>query len=192
MAVKTLILYDRESTCYDNRDLCAQIRDIVRESGGEATVVRLNGDEIKPCRGCYRCWVKTPGQCILTDDCVGTVSGQEIKSDVVILLSRITYGGYSYDIKSFLDRNIPNILPFFEIVNGEMHHEMRYEHFPYMISIGYGDFTPQERQTFVSLAERNALNMRPPKHFAFAMRDAAEMRETMQALKTILSKEVCQ
>jgi multimeric flavodoxin WrbA len=128
----------------------------------------------------------------MTGDCANDIAAQEIQSDAVIFLSEICYGGYSYDIKSFLDRSIPNILPFFEIVNDEMHHEMRYERFPYIITIGYGAYTAEERQTFISLAERNALNMRPPKYFVSTMQNVDEISETMKLLSNFLSQEVCQ
>ena len=190
--MKTLILCDRESEQYNGFDLRFHVQESVLKAKGDAHIVVLNGDEIRPCLGCFQCWVKTPGLCIMTDDSANAIACQEIQSDVLILLSKVCYGGYSYDVKSFLDRSIPNILPFFETVNGEMHHEMRYERFPYMITIGYGTHTEQERQTFISLAERNALNMRPPKHFVFTMQSADEINKTMRLLSDVLSQEVCQ
>ena len=134
--------------------------------------------------------MKTPGLCIITDDCANEVACHEIQSDVVVFLSKISYGGYSYDIKSFLDRSIPNISPFFEIVNGEMHHKMRYDHFPVMITIGYGDYTSKEHETFIKLAKRNALNMRPQKHAVFIVKDEDKIEEAMESLKKVISEEV--
>ena len=188
--MKTLILCDRESLEHHGVDLCARVRMAVREAGSDEDVVVLNGDEIKPCLGCFHCWVRTPGLCITTNDGANTVAGQEIRSDVVIFLSRIVYGGYSYDVKSFLDRSIPNLSPFFEIIDGEMRHKMRYERFPYVIFIGYGPCRPEERETFIRLAERNALNMRPPKHFVFTMQNTEEAEATIHALTNVLSRQV--
>jgi len=190
--MKTLILCDRESLEHNGFDLCARVRMAVREAGSDEDVVVLNGDEIKPCRGCFHCWVRTPGLCIMTNDCVDTVAGQEIRSDVVVFLSKIVYGGYSYDVKSFLDRSIPNLSPFFEIIDDEMRHKMRYKRFPCVVSIGYGKCGPQERETFIRLTERNAMNMRPPKHFAFTMQNTEEAEATIQALKNVLSQQVNQ
>ena len=187
--MKTLILCDEESSSYRSLDLRSMVQAAVVDVGGEAKIVDLKGDEINPCLGCFDCWVKTPGLCIQTCDCANTVASQEIRSDAVVFLSRITYGGYSYDIKSFLDRSIPNISPFFETVHGEMHHKMRYERFPYMITIGYGECTEQEQKTFVDLTERNARNMRPPKHFVYTVQSAGEANEVMQSLKKVLSRE---
>jgi sirohydrochlorin ferrochelatase len=58
-----------------------------------------------------------------------------------------------------------------------------------MIAIGYGARTPEERQAFIDLAERNALNMRPPKHFAFASQNNGDFEETMGLLETFLTRE---
>ena len=188
--MKTLILCDSDCLYGNDTSLATRVESAVRDAGSETIVVVLKGDEIKPCRGCLRCWIKTPGLCILTGDCAGTVACREIQADVMIIISRIIYGGYSYDVKAFLDRSIPNMSPYYEIVNGEMHHEMRYDRFPDWIAIGYGDFSPRERQTFIDLAERNALNMRSQKFFAFAAQDENETEETLKALSNILLQEV--
>jgi len=187
--MKTTILCDRESRAFGGIDVALQVQSAVQETGSEARLIELNGDELNPCFGCFHCWVKTPGLCIQTNDKANTIAGFQMQSDVLIILSKITYGGYSCDIKSFLDRSIPNLSPFFENVNGEMHHKMRYERFPVTISIGYGDYTEQEYGTFKKLAERNALNMRPPEHFVFAIKNPGETGGVMQELRGFYKKE---
>jgi len=181
--MKTLILCDQESTRYDGADLRSHVQAAAREMGSEADVVVLNGDKIAPCLGCFLCWVKTPGLCVMTSDGINRIAGQEARANVVVFLSKIVYGGYSYDVKSFLDRSIQNLSPYFEIVQDEMLHEMRYEQFPIMIILGYGVCTSQERQTFVDLAKRNALNMRSLKHFVFTLQNADEIESAMQWLR---------
>ena len=188
--MKTLILCDRESLSYEGLNLPSKVETTLQKPNIEAQIIKLNGDEIKPCIGCFSCWMKTPGLCTITNDFANAVAGKEIQSDVVVFLSKINYGGYSYDIKSFLDRSIPNISPFFEIVKDEMRHKMRYDRFPIMITIGYGICTPQERQTFISLVERNALNMRPKKHFVFIIQSIDELDETLESLKNAISVEI--
>ncbi len=188
--MNTLVLCDKEGADFCGQSLAARIETLVRSAGGDVKTVMLDGDAIEPCVGCLGCWVKTPGLCVMTRDGVNEIAGREIRADVVVLVSRMTYGGYSHDIKAFLDRSIPNILPLFEIYRGEMHHKPRYERFPCLISVMYGEATPKELQTFASLAERNALNMRPPKHFVFACQDAGEMEQAMRALEKVLSAQV--
>ncbi|MCL2832151.1 MAG: NAD(P)H-dependent oxidoreductase [Treponema sp.] len=170
------------------------------EAGGEAKIVRPRGEEINPCLGCFDCWVKTPGICIQTRDCANNIAAMQMNSDAVIYISKITWGSYSYDIKSFLDRCIPNIMPFFYVVNGEMRHKMRYKKFPYIISIGYGAKTEREKTTFENLAKRNALNLMPPKYFVFSIDSSSNSSNNsapaqsaaavMESLKNVLVNEV--
>ena len=80
----------------------------------------------RPCIGCFGCWIKTPGSCVLPD------SYQEMgkllsRTSELILISRCCYGGYSPYVKNVLDRSIGYIQPFFRIVHGEMHHVMRHD-----------------------------------------------------------------
>ena len=81
--------------------------------------------DTKPCVGCFGCWLKTPGRCVMRDgyDRMGEWIHE---ADEVIVISRYAYGGCSSSVKSILDRSIGYILPYFRIVHGEMHHKPRY------------------------------------------------------------------
>ena len=188
--MNVLLLCDRESDCYEGHDLRARITETVQSAGHTIKTCVLDGDALAPCRGCFGCWIKTPGLCVLSNDAVNEIAGEEIRADAVVLLSRIQYGGYSYDVKAFLDRSIPNISPFFEIYQGEMHHRMRYKRFPAWIAIGYGAHTEREGQCFVALAERNALNMRSKKHFAYTCESEEALEGAMLSLKKIFREEL--
>ena len=80
---------------------------------------------IKPCVGCFGCWVKTPGECVIKDG-YGRMGEKIHRADEVVVLSRFTYGGFSSFIKNVFDRSIGWVLPFFELYEGEMHHKQRY------------------------------------------------------------------
>lgn len=177
-----LLLYDRKSD-----GLQGPLQSVLRDAEHEVQAVMLNREELHPCLGCFGCWFKTPGICVITDDGANAIARMEMNADAVVLLSEITYGGFSPDSKAFLDRSIQNILPYFKIYEGEMHHAMRYERFPSWIAIGYGDASEAERQTFIRLAERNAYNMRPLRHLALTVEDGADMpnlgQKILQALE---------
>jgi len=183
--VKILVLSDRKSA-EGNSSLLNTLLDLLMNADHDTQTITLNRGEIHPCIGCFGCWFKTPGQCVITGDNANDIARQEICSDAVILLSEITYGGFSADIKAFLDRSIQNILPYFEIYNNEMHHETRYEHFPIWISIGYGDINDAQASTFNRLAQRNALNLRPRKHLSLTVRCANDLKEAEQAILQVL------
>ena len=195
--MNVLILCDRDSESFCGCDLSVMAESAVTEAGGKAKIVQLRGEEINHCIGCFNCWVKTPGICIQTGDSANSFAAQEIQSDAVIFLSKITWGCYSYDIKSFLDRSIPNIMPFFEIAGGDMRHKMRYKKFPYIISIGYGGNSAREKSIFANLTRHNSLNFRPPKHFVFNIDSCGETADAvkagaaaMESLKKVLKNEV--
>ena len=80
---------------------------------------------IKPCIGCFGCWIKDPGQCVIKDgyEQMGVLIH---KADEVTVISRYTYGGFSSFIKNVFDRSIGWVLPYFEVYQNEMHHKKRY------------------------------------------------------------------
>lgn len=81
---------------------------------------------IKPCVGCFGCWVKTPGQCVIKDG-YDRMGAYYAEAKEVVIISRYTFGGFSGFIKNVMDRSIGYILPFFEFRKGEMHHKSRYK-----------------------------------------------------------------
>lgn len=81
---------------------------------------------IKPCVGCFGCWVKTPGQCVMKDG-YDKMGAYYANAEEVVVISRYTFGGFSGFIKNVIDRSIGYILPFFEFRKGEMHHKSRYK-----------------------------------------------------------------
>ena len=69
-------------------------------------------DEILPanqvnqhCIGCFGCWIKTPGRCVLADGWKN-LPIRLAKARHVVIISRLTYGGYSPSVKKTLDRSI--------------------------------------------------------------------------------------
>ena len=87
-------------------------------------IISDNG-KIKPCVGCFGCWVKTPGECVIKDG-YDKMGGLIHKADEVVVMSRYTYGGFSSFVKNVFDRSIGWVLPYFELYEGEMHHKKRY------------------------------------------------------------------
>ena len=87
-------------------------------------VISDNGT-IKPCTGCFACWVKEPGVCAIKDgyERMGALIHEV---DEVLVISKYTYGGFSSFVKNVFDRSIAYILPYLTISHGEMHHRRRY------------------------------------------------------------------
>ena len=73
---------------------------------------------IRPCVGCFGCWVKTPGQCVIHDG-YETNARRLHEAEEVVVCTKWTYGGFSPFVKNVFDRSIGVVLPFFELVDGE-------------------------------------------------------------------------
>lgn len=95
-------------------------------------VVRLGYQSITACIGCWNCWVKTPGRCVMKDQ-MAEFYPDYVNSDTVILLMNTSQGFISHQAKAFLDRTIPHYHPYIEIVDGECHHVARYKRYPYIV-----------------------------------------------------------
>jgi multimeric flavodoxin WrbA len=126
------------------------------------------------CKGCFGCWVKTPGICPTRDD-AGAVTRSFIRSDLAVLLTPVVFGGYSSELKKALDRSAGIVLPFFARINGEVHHKPRYPRYPALLAIGVVDRSNEtEERVFATLVGRNAINLHAPAHHvAFIRRDDA-------------------
>lgn len=113
---------------------------------------------IRNCIGCFGCWIKTPGQCVIKDsyDNMGELLSQ---ADTVIIISKCCYGGYSPFVKNVLERSISYQLPFFKTKNKETHHKPRYKNNLKFRVYFYGEhISPQEMDTAKSLIKANAVN----------------------------------
>lgn len=97
----------------------------------EVTELKLSAMKYSPCRGCFNCWVKTPGTCVFRDD-GETICREFITSDIVISAAPLILGYPAASVKNALDRIIPVVHPYLEEVDGEAHHMKRYKKYPVM------------------------------------------------------------
>lgn len=131
--------------------------------GYDTEHVVLHDKTLAPCKGCFQCWLKTPGTCII-DDQNRELSRQLMESDLAVFLTPVVYGAYSPELKRMLDHVIVNISPFFTTVNGETHHRKRYERYPDMMVIGWLDQPDRVQEAmFNHLAWRNTINFHSPR-----------------------------
>ncbi|TFG71263.1 MAG: flavodoxin family protein, partial [Anaerolineales bacterium] len=45
-----------------------ELRNVLSNTGHDVTLLMLRDMDIKYCTGCFGCWVKTPGECVVQDD----------------------------------------------------------------------------------------------------------------------------
>lgn len=130
-------------------------------SGQTLDHVRLAEQEIAWCRGCFHCWMITPGECVIKDF-GNTIASKYVNSDLVIFLSPVTFGSYSPDLKKAMDRMIPNLSGLFTQYRGETHHIKRYPRYPALAVLGEQEQEDSKAaDIFCKLAYRNSLNMYP-------------------------------
>ena len=151
--------------------------------GCEVECLRLRDLSIAYCKGCFGCWVKTPGVCPTRDD-AGAVTRSFVRSDLVVLLTPVVFGGYSSELKKALDRSAGIVLPFFTRIKGEVHHKPRYQRYPALLAIGIVDRPDEvEERVFATLVSRNAINFHAPAHRVAIVRrgDAIQTRRAVVA-----------
>lgn len=140
----------------------------------EVKWIDLSALNISNCVGCFGCWTKTPGRCVIRDDAT-RVYPLIAASDSVLYVSRIKYGGYDTIMKTMLERAIPVQQAFLRIVQGETHHVQRAVAPKQAVILGYGDTSAEEREIFRQLVARNAKNMNFAQYrVEFAPEDAVE------------------
>lgn len=151
------------------------------KADGNTQIISDTGT-IQSCIGCFGCWIKTPGSCVLKDgyDNMGALFSQ---ADSVRIISSCHYGCYSPFVKNVLDRSIPYLLPFFKIKNNETHHRKRYQNHLQFSVYFYGEnITPQEKEAAKNLVRANGVNFGVKHHKVSFFRSLEELRREVTAL----------
>lgn len=141
--------------------ICDREKEDLEKAGVAERFDRIIGFETSVasrfCTGCFGCWVKTPGRCVLPDE-LQDMGPLLATCDQVTVLSKATFGSFSPEVKKMLDRAIPYLHSYFEIREGSMHHRRRHANVIALDVVAYGDATTDERRSIERLAAANALN----------------------------------
>lgn len=123
-------------------------------------VINLGEQPITACIGCWNCWLKTPGRCVMKDP-MSELYTDYVNSDTVILLMDTAQGFINHKAKAFLDRTIPHHHPYIEMVDGECHHAARYESYPDLVfHYNTGELTKTEEQIIEDYLYRTAYHFK--------------------------------
>src|SRR4030066_1003772 len=87
----------------------------------DVELVKLRELDIASCAGCFGCWTRTPGECVVRDS-AHDVPRSYVGSDIVVYATPVTFGGDSCHLKNMLDRFIPVLDPRFPVGGGGGHH----------------------------------------------------------------------
>jgi len=78
----------------------------VKEVGADLTDVDIANADMKPCLGCYHCWLSTPGKCIHHDD-MGELLPVLQASNAVVCATPLYFYAMSSSLKEFFERTLP-------------------------------------------------------------------------------------
>jgi hypothetical protein len=118
---------------------------------------------LKPCLGCFGCWLKTPGRCVLKGDAGEAFLESFVRADLVVLGGETPYGSFALPIKAALDRALPCLLPYFRRFRGEMHHVPRYPRLPRILSVAFGQNVGGDEETHLELVRAFCDNVASPR-----------------------------
>lgn len=158
--MKAVLISDKEYPTKTYQDLKNLIDMFLEKKEFETEMMEVGAENLTFCMGCFGCWIKTPGECVI-NDMMAQINRSVMNSDVVIYLSPIIFGQFSANIKNTMDRSIPNALPFFETrPDGSTMHPPRYDTYPRRIIIGYGDMVSDEdKQLFMDVTKKHRKNI---------------------------------
>lgn len=159
-----LVILDGGVEGFPSTEGCIRVlRDLLAEWRGPVEFVTLREKKIAFCTGCFGCWIKTPGMCVLRDDSEA-ITRAASAAEWMLLLTPVVCGGYSSVLKRQLDRMIGINLPFFMQKEGETHHVPRFARYPSWMVVGLqAERDEEESAIFEELVQRNALNVHAPK-----------------------------
>lgn len=95
-------------------------------SGAKVNYIFLKDKKIDHCRGCFHCWTKTPGKCIINDD-MNKINYSIRESDLVVFATPLYRYGYSSLLKACIDRTLPLLKPYIIKHENILLHPVRYE-----------------------------------------------------------------
>ncbi len=157
--MKALIISDTEFDGNIYKRLRRTVGEKLKGRGLDVEDILISRGSLAFCMGCFGCWIKSPGECVIGDD-ISRINRAVIGSDAAVYLCPIVFGQYSANIKSAIDRWLPNMLPFFLTrKDGSTMHPPRYESYPKQIMIGYGASSSDDAQLFTDIIKKHRSNV---------------------------------
>lgn len=92
----------------------------------DAEIIDVAKADIKGCLGCFSCWNKTPGVCVIHDG-MTEILAKIIDADVIVWSFPLYYFSVPGGLKNLIDRQLPLNLPFMEGESESGSHPPRYD-----------------------------------------------------------------
>ena len=186
---KIALLDGRQAGDEDLAPASEVLSDLLGQAAAEVHTFPLRELKLTHCIGCFGCWLETPGMCRFRDAGPG-IAQAIMESDVVILLTPVSFGSYAPQLKVMVDRFLPTLLPYFGLYHGEVHHRPRYARYPRWVGIGVQRAPdPEEARLFKLLLGRNAINFHAPSYAAEVVQSADDRARLQAALRSVLERK---
>ncbi len=161
--------------------------------GGRAADVQVFALRDLKLAHCIGCWTETPGICRYHEAAGVAIVRAVIASDTVVLLTPVTFGGYSAQTKQIIDRFAALVLPYFQLEHDEVHHRPRYAHNPRWVAVGVqNEPIPEDARIFklVAGAERHCsalteLRGRSHQHDGYTNESACSASVSTRPLRSV-------
>ncbi|MCR4896508.1 MAG: flavodoxin family protein [Lachnospiraceae bacterium] len=99
------------------------LKGLNRDRQNEVTVINVIEKNIAPCRGCFGCWAKMDGHCVIDDD-QNAILNLYQKADLVIWSFPLYCYAMPSHLKAVLDRTIPLVkMKMVQDADGKVQHE---------------------------------------------------------------------
>lgn len=101
----------------------AFLKGLNRHNEHEIRVIDVINKKISPCRGCFGCWQKLEGHCVIVDD-QNEILDLYRNSDIIIWSFPLYCYGMPSHLKAVLDRTIPLVkMKMVQLPDGTVRHE---------------------------------------------------------------------
>ena len=105
---------------------CAFTNGIKNVCDADIHEIDVNKLNLSPCLGCFACWNKTPGKCVIKDDMSGVLD-EILAADIIIWSFGLYYFNVPSKLKNLIDRQLPLSLPFMVKESESGGHPSRYD-----------------------------------------------------------------
>ncbi len=186
--MKTLVLNGGRTDRDGTDAVQALLIEELEAAGCEVRAVVLRNESIDTCKGCFGCWTATPGTCWIAD-AGRAIAEAVVRSELTVLLTPVTFGGYSSQLKKVIDRLIPIISPLFMRIDGETRHRPRYPHYPRLLGLGVmAEGDAENERIFKTLVGRNAVNFHCPAHAAGGVSPGGDEQAVRRRIRALLEE----
>lgn len=92
----------------------------------DVETIEVANANIKGCKGCFACWNKTPGRCVIEDG-MNAILQKMVEANVVIWSFPLYYFNVPGTLKNLIDRQLPTVLPYMSKNAESGGHPSRYD-----------------------------------------------------------------